>query len=74
MERILDVMETHLIIPSTNSSSSSSIDHQTKEKQENENEDDGEMRRGVVFGSRAHLEEDSISSRSLVRTILMKGF
>jgi len=72
VERILDVMETHLIIPSTNSSSSSSIDHQTKENEEEE--DDGGMRRGVVFGSRAHLEEDSISSRSLVRTILMKGF
>ena len=29
---------------------------------------------GVVCGSRAHLESDSIASRSLFRTILMYGF
>ena len=29
---------------------------------------------GLVCGSRAHLEKDSIAQRSLFRTILMKGF
>ena len=29
---------------------------------------------GVVCGSRAHLEKDSIADRSLFRTILMLGF
>ena len=29
---------------------------------------------GVICGSRAHLESDSIASRSLFRTILMFGF
>ena len=30
--------------------------------------------RAVVVGSRAHLEKESIASRSLFRTFLMKGF
>lgn len=30
--------------------------------------------RVIAVGSRAHMEEDSIASRSLFRTILMKGF
>jgi dolichyl-phosphate beta-glucosyltransferase len=34
-------------------------------------EEDGH---GVVCGSRAHLEEDSIASRTVIRTILMYGF
>ena len=29
---------------------------------------------GIVCGSRAHLEEDSIASRTVIRTILMYGF
>nr|CAG4646502.1 EOG090X0BIY [Macrothrix elegans] len=29
---------------------------------------------GLVCGSRAHLEEEAIASRSLIRTFLMKGF
>ena len=32
---------------------------------------DGE---GLVCGSRAHLEQDSIASRTAVRTVLMLGF
>ena len=32
---------------------------------------DGE---GVVCGSRAHLEQDSIATRTAVRTVLMLGF
>ena len=29
---------------------------------------------GIVCGSRAHLQDESIASRTLVRTILMYGF
>ena len=29
---------------------------------------------GLVCGSRAHLEQEAIASRSIFRTILMKGF
>ena len=29
---------------------------------------------GLVCGSRAHLEQDAIASRSVFRTFLMKGF
>lgn len=29
---------------------------------------------GIVIGSRAHLEKDSIAQRSIFRTILMYGF
>ena len=29
---------------------------------------------GIVIGSRAHLEEQSIATRSFVRTVLMRGF
>ena len=29
---------------------------------------------GIVCGSRAHLEEESIASRTVIRTILMYGF
>lgn len=31
-------------------------------------------KQGVIFGSRAHLEKDSIAKRSFIRTVLMKGF
>ena len=29
---------------------------------------------GLVCGSRAHLEQDSIASRTAIRTVLMLGF
>ena len=29
---------------------------------------------GIVCGSRAHLEEESIASRTVIRTVLMYGF
>nr|CAG4641126.1 EOG090X0BIY [Eulimnadia texana] len=35
---------------------------------------DGDKVLALVCGSRAHLEEEAIASRSLFRTILMKGF
>ena len=38
------------------------------------NDIQGENNHGLVCGSRAHLEKDSIAQRSLFRTILMKGF
>lgn len=32
------------------------------------------IKSGIVIGSRAHLEKDSIAERSFFRTILMYGF
>ncbi len=33
-----------------------------------------ELFNGIVCGSRAHMEEDAIATRSFFRTILMRGF
>jgi len=41
------------------------------EEEMNRIDDDGQ---GIVCGSRAHLQDESIASRTLVRTILMYGF